>query len=274
MTLVSQPDSLGVSRLIDPPNASQRVEALALLLGAPPVNETDLCVPSCCRKSKELARSMTEQPGNPDRGQQAQQYQCSESILVVAPAPQLYAMLADVTRMAEWSPVPSTNWWEDDTGPRVGAWFVGRNVKPDKIFVSRCQVVAADEGSHFGFIVGEVNYFYLSDEVRVLAGDEQPVSDSGTIEPIRRVGPFVRWDYRLTPNGQETEVTESMTFLPTGIERFHERWGDEVEEVLEGRVAEARSNIRTTLSVLKMAVEIDTHMRPEKWVAEVARPRG
>ena len=56
------------------------------------------------------------------------QLQASGSVVIAADAETLYDMVADVTRMGEWSPICKECWWEDAAGgPRVGAWFVGRN---------------------------------------------------------------------------------------------------------------------------------------------------
>ncbi|HRQ00051.1 MAG TPA: SRPBCC family protein, partial [Terrimesophilobacter sp.] len=51
----------------------------------------------------------------------------SESVTIAAAPEVLYAMVSDVTRMGEWSPVCKACWWEDDARG-VGAWFTGRNV--------------------------------------------------------------------------------------------------------------------------------------------------
>ena len=52
----------------------------------------------------------------------------SGSVIVACPPDELYAMVSDITRMGEWSPICRECWWDDGGGPRVGAWFTGRNV--------------------------------------------------------------------------------------------------------------------------------------------------
>jgi hypothetical protein len=96
----------------------------------------------------------------------------------------LYDMISDVSRMGEWSPVCTACWWDDGDGPRPGAWFTGRNELPQRIWETRSQVVAADRGREFAFVVG---------------------------------GSWVRWGYTFAPADGGTQLTESWEFLPDGI---------------------------------------------------------
>ena len=112
--------------------------------------------------------------------------QYSESVVVASTPEALYDMVSDVTRMGEWSPVCAACWWDDGDGPRVGAWFTGRNELPERTWETRSQVVAADPGREFAF---EVN------------------------------GGWVRWGYTFTAVDTGTQVTESWEFLPAGIGR-------------------------------------------------------
>ena len=50
-----------------------------------------------------------------------------ESIVIARSPEMLYDLVADVTRMGAWSPVCQACWWDEGAGPRVGAWFTGRN---------------------------------------------------------------------------------------------------------------------------------------------------
>src|ERR1700730_16264824 len=78
----------------------------------------------------------------------------SASIVVAGSPEDLYDMVSDVTRMGEWSPVCKTCWWDEGAGPAVGAWFTGRNELPDRTWETRSEVVAADPGHGFAFVVG------------------------------------------------------------------------------------------------------------------------
>ncbi len=116
----------------------------------------------------------------------------SESIFVAVPPDELYGLVSDVTRTGEWSPICRACWWDDDAGPRVGAWFTGHNEIPERTWETRCQVVAADPGREFAW---EVN------------------------------NGWVRWGYTFEPEDDGTRLTEHWEFLPAGIDGFRERWG-------------------------------------------------
>jgi hypothetical protein len=146
----------------------------------------------------------------------------SASIRIACSPSELYAMVADVTRMGEWSPVCKACWWDEGAGPEVGAWFTGRNETPERTWERRSQVVAAEPGKEFAFVVG---------------------------------GNLVRWGYAFTPAGDGTEVTESWEVLPVGVERFNERYGTTAREQLANRAEDARTGIPETLAALKRAAE-------------------
>ena len=148
----------------------------------------------------------------------------SDSIVVARSAEVLYDMVADVTRMGEWSPVCRACWWDEGGGPRVGAWFTGRNETPDRTWETRSEVAVADRGREFAFVVG---------------------------------GSFVRWGYTFNPVEGGTEVTESWEMLPGGITAFGERFGDGAEAQIAERAEAARTGIPMTLAALKRAAESD-----------------
>lgn len=58
----------------------------------------------------------------------------SESIRINAAPETVYALVSDVTRTGEWSPVCKECWWDEGDGPRVGVVFTGRNVTPGRVF--------------------------------------------------------------------------------------------------------------------------------------------
>src|ERR1700730_5279616 len=108
----------------------------------------------------------------------------SGSVVVARSPEDLYDMVYDVTRMGEWRPVCTGCWRADGQGARPGAWFTGRNELPDRTWETRSEVVAADPGQEFAFIVG---------------------------------GDFARWGYTFVPGENGTEITESWGVLPDGI---------------------------------------------------------
>lgn len=148
----------------------------------------------------------------------------SASIVIARPPEQIYDILSDVTRTGEWSPICKACWWDEGEGPRVGAWFTGRNETPERTWETRSQVVAAQRGHEFVFLVG---------------------------------GAWTRWGFHLTPVEGGTELTESWEFLPAGADRFAERFGDDASAQLEERTQAAHRGIPATLAALKRIAEAE-----------------
>ena len=148
----------------------------------------------------------------------------SDSIVVSTSPEELYAMVSDVTRTGEWSPVCKACWWDDGDGPRVGATFTGHNVTPERTWETRSQVVAADPGREFAW---EVN------------------------------GGWVRWGFTFEPTDGGTRLTESWSFLPAGQAGFHERYGADGDAEIVRRTEAAHHGIPVTLAAIKKAAEAE-----------------
>ena len=146
----------------------------------------------------------------------------SESIRINAAPEAVYALVSDVTRTGEWSPVCKECWWDEGDGPRVGAVFTGRNVTTEREWETRSEVVIADEGRAFGWSVGPGRVF---------------------------------WTYRMEEVDSGTELTETWEFSPAGQQFFDERYGDDAEAQIASREAAARSGIPTTLAAIKRIIE-------------------
>jgi hypothetical protein len=151
-----------------------------------------------------------------------------ESITVEASAETLYDLVSDITRTGEWSPVCTSCWWDDEVeagqieAGRVGAWFTGRNELPHRTWETRSQLVVAERGREFAWVVG---------------------------------GNFVRWGFTLTPAGSGTTVTESWEFLPGGIAMFEEKFGDGAQIEITDRTEQALGGIPKTLAAIKRIAE-------------------
>ena len=103
------------------------------------------------------------------------------SLLIQAPAEEIYALVADVTRTPEFSPaVVRCTWLDGATGPAVGARFEAVNTtEAGKTWKNRPVVTVALPGREFAF---------------------------------SRTEPFagtLLWRYRFTPQDGGTWVTES-----------------------------------------------------------------
>lgn len=69
-------------------------------------------------------------------------------------------------------------------------------------------------------------------------------------------GAWVRWGYTFTAlDAGRTRLTESWAFLPAGLERFRERYGDRADSEVAERTHAARTGIPATLAALKAVAE-------------------
>lgn len=145
-----------------------------------------------------------------------------ESIFVEASTEAIYELVSDVSRTGSWSPVCKACWWDEGQSPGVGAWFTGRNELPERTWETKSQVVAAERGKEFTFVVG---------------------------------GTRTRWSYSFEPAEDGTTVTESWELLPDGVTFFEERFGDQAQAQIENREQAAREGIPVTLARIKAAAE-------------------
>lgn len=146
-----------------------------------------------------------------------------ESLIVRASADALYDLVSDVTRTGEWSPICSSCWWDEGAeAGQVGSWFTGHNESAGRTWETRSEVVAAERGREFAWIVG---------------------------------GRFVRWGFRLEPADAGTLLTETWAFLPAGIAMFEEKYGDEAAAQIADRTQNALDGIPQTLAAIKRIAE-------------------
>jgi hypothetical protein len=73
---------------------------------------------------------------------------------VAAPPAAVYDLVADVSAIERWSPSASAVAYDPGDGPAVGAWFSGHNRRGEREWATRSQVVAAEPGAEFAFVVG------------------------------------------------------------------------------------------------------------------------
>ena len=156
-------------------------------------------------------------------------YQHSESVSIDRPPAEVYAIVSDVTRMGELSPVCQSGAWDDPAKVgTVGAWFTGHNAIGEFGWDTRCEVIAAEPNREFVF----VNH----------GGDGER--------------DLVQWGYRFEPDGDGTRVTETWQVLPDYPGFVLEGAPDaDVGERLDGMAQMARDGIRDTLASLKQVAE-------------------
>ncbi|WP_237569922.1 SRPBCC family protein [Mycolicibacterium lacusdiani] len=148
----------------------------------------------------------------------------SDSVLIERTPAEVYAMVSDVTRMGEWSPICKACWWDDPAaGAQAGAWFTGRNELPERTWETRSQVVVAEPGHEFAWEVNDG---------------------------------WVRWGFRVEPTGENaTRLTQDWRFLPKGIAGFGEKFGERAEAEIAQRSDQATSGIPVTLAAIKASAE-------------------
>lgn len=144
------------------------------------------------------------------------------TVRIQAPAERVWAMVADVTRIGEWSPeVVEASWLDGASGPAVGARFKGRNKRKGS-WTTQCTVTAAEPGREFAFVAGR---------------DE------------------TAWRYQFVPTDDGCEVTESFEILrvPGPFGRFFTKlgtgvsWAEREQDLVRG--------MEETLRRLKAAAE-------------------
>ncbi len=95
---------------------------------------------------------------------------------------------------------------------------------PHRTWETRSEVVAAERGREFAWVVG---------------------------------GSFVRWGFTLAPveTGKGTTLTEYWEFLPGGIAMFEEKFGDGGHLQITDRTQQALDGIPKTLAAIKRIAE-------------------
>ena len=156
-------------------------------------------------------------------------YHHDDSITISRPPGDVYAIVSDVTRVGELSPVCQSGAWADHAeAGKEGAWFTGHNTMGKANWDTHCKVVAARPGREFTF----VNY-----------------GPKGDTE-------LVRWSYTFAAEGNATKVTESWQVLPAYPDFVRAGNPDaDVTARLDGMAKIARDGIRDTLSNLKRVAE-------------------
>ncbi len=146
----------------------------------------------------------------------------SQSLVIEAPAERIYALVADLPRMGDWSPeCRQVEWLDGSTGPTEGATFVGHNRgRPRRPH----EVVAPRQGAHRRPRPG----------VRLRHRRGRPGVDRVAVPPGAR--------------GGGTRVTESYAvhWIPT--------WA-RIVDVPTNRARELREAMQHTLEQLKGAAE-------------------
>ncbi|MFG1709675.1 SRPBCC family protein [Nonomuraea sp. M3C6] len=148
--------------------------------------------------------------------------------LHIKAAPQaIWSLIADITRMGEWSPIcRRCAWLAPVTGPVAGARFVGHNRIGGLRWSRECEVLVSEPGAEFTF--------------RSFVGGR----------------PSTLWRYLLVPDGAAgTRVTEEYTVTS---DSSSPRWVTALESIpaiRERNRAAMRNGMIETLQRIKAAAE-------------------
>ncbi|MDO8388888.1 MAG: SRPBCC family protein [Actinomycetota bacterium] len=144
----------------------------------------------------------------------------SATLLIDRSPDVVWAAIADITRMGEWSPECIAGRWKGDaTGPAVGAEFEGDNVaklagRTVKKWTTTSKVTACEPGALFEF------------------------SAEG----------YTTWRYTFAAEGSGTRVTETFSYEAKGFQGF-------VYEKILMRKRMMTKGMQRTLARLKAALE-------------------
>lgn len=136
----------------------------------------------------------------------------------------VYRLISDVSLIETWSPSASEVSYAPGDGPWVSSWFSGHNRRDGREWVTHSEVVRADPGSAFAFVVGG--------------------ADHG----------IVRWDWHFREQGRGSIVQQSWRLL-----RTDPVLGDTREDVLSLRDHMADSTESTLLALAEWIAGDHTH---------------
>ena len=139
---------------------------------------------------------------------------------IEASADVIYDLVADVTRMGEWSPENRGGRWVTGDGSSVGDQFEGDNRRGDVEWTFGVTVNSAEPGVVFAFHTGPVEH------------------------------PLVQWTYRMEPDGAGTTLTESWELLEP--QAFIEHFGPDYPSE---RAVIVEQDLVTTLTRLQAHLE-------------------
>jgi len=142
------------------------------------------------------------------------------SINITASPEAVYALVSDLSRMGEWSPESTGGQWLDGGTGKAGDWFEGHNRSGERTWTRRSEIVVADRGHEFTFVV---------------AGVEANCT---------------WWSYEMTATENGTALTERWWIV-----NLTEALQAVTAEQLQGRIDQTLGSIETTLAAVKAEAE-------------------
>jgi len=142
------------------------------------------------------------------------------SIDIAAPPGLVYDLVADVTRMGEWSPEATGADWLDGATGLKGDWFDGHNQSGEREWTRACEVAQAERGRDFTFVVGGVE-------------------DNCTW-----------WSYEMEPTESGTRLTERWWLV-----NKTPAMAAATQEQFEARAAMTKTMLEDTIAAIKQVAE-------------------
>jgi uncharacterized protein YndB with AHSA1/START domain len=153
--------------------------------------------------------------------------------VVAAPPELVWDLVADVTRVGEWSPECVRATWLGEPGrPQPGARFTGRNRLPNGFeYEVTCVVTEADRPRAFAWVV---------------------LDDSG--DPAR---PSSSWRYRIDPLPEGSRVRQHFSHGPGAsyLREIAVKAPNRAAGIIAARRNGLRANMSTTLRAMRAAAE-------------------
>jgi len=147
----------------------------------------------------------------------------SASVTVAATPEEVYALVSDVARMGESSPVCREVVWDEGATGEVGSFFTGRNEVEGRVWETRNQVTVAD-GLSYGWTTGPgMSHWVYS----VVAGEEPGTS----------------------------VLTESWEFPETGQDAIRAKFPERADGIIAAAPGNAEVGIAATLAAMKQILE-------------------
>lgn len=154
-----------------------------------------------------------------------------ESVLVAAEIDAVWALVADPTRIGEFSPeCVHAEWLDGAVEAAVGACFAGTNRLGDDEWTRVCTVTTCVPQEAFGYVVGD-------------RFDGSPASE---------------WSFTLSPVDGMTQLTQRFHHLPdgrTGIRLAADKHPENVSAYIVAREERLRAGMRATLQGMKGVLE-------------------
>ena len=137
---------------------------------------------------------------------------------IAAPPEAVYAAIADVTRMGEWSVECHTcEWHEGFDGAVVGATFDGHNRNGEKTWTTQGKVIEAEPGAAFAFECSMSNFHFSTWGYRI-----EPTPSGGS-----RV---TEWSENLLPPSA-VEMSQQISGITDRTERNRQTMNGTLERL-------------------------------------------